>query len=110
VHRGSMVEQVTPSHICTGTGLTPATSAPGLGSPLPHPRRDWVYAWFRLRRMSCESAVHPTNNAHLPCNAHNAHLSHNVHLSCIPTLCNSGRIFRRKSRASATTSPKGGKW
>ena len=29
-----------PSHICAGTGLTPATSAPGLGSPLPHLRRD----------------------------------------------------------------------
>jgi hypothetical protein len=27
-------------HIRTGTGLTPATSAPGLGSPLPHPHRD----------------------------------------------------------------------
>jgi hypothetical protein len=25
-----------PCHIGTGTGLTPATSAPGLGSPLPH--------------------------------------------------------------------------
>ena len=25
-----------PCHICTGTGLTPATSAPGLGSPVPH--------------------------------------------------------------------------
>ena len=23
-----------PAHICTGTGLTPAPSAPGLGSPL----------------------------------------------------------------------------
>jgi hypothetical protein len=42
-----------PCHICTGTGLTPAasatglgsplsTSAPGLGSPLPHLRRDWA--------------------------------------------------------------------
>jgi hypothetical protein len=29
-----------PCHICTGTGLTPATSAPGLGSPLPHLHRD----------------------------------------------------------------------
>jgi hypothetical protein len=29
-------------HICTGTGLTPATSAPGLGSPLPHLHRDWA--------------------------------------------------------------------
>jgi hypothetical protein len=24
-----------PCHVCTGTRLTPATSAPGLGSPLP---------------------------------------------------------------------------
>jgi hypothetical protein len=32
-----------PSHICTGTGLTPATSAPGLGSALPHLRRDWAH-------------------------------------------------------------------
>jgi hypothetical protein len=29
-----------PCHICTGTALTPATSAPGLGSPLPHLHRD----------------------------------------------------------------------
>ena len=28
--------------ICTETGLTPATSAPGLGSPLPHLHRDWA--------------------------------------------------------------------
>ncbi len=27
-------------HICTGTGLDPATSAPGLGSILPHLHRD----------------------------------------------------------------------
>jgi hypothetical protein len=26
----------------TGTGLTSATSAPGLGSPLPHRHRDWA--------------------------------------------------------------------
>jgi hypothetical protein len=30
-------------HICTGTGLAPAPSAPGLGSPLPHPHRDWAH-------------------------------------------------------------------
>ena len=29
-----------PCHICAGTGLIPATSAPGLGSPLPHLHRD----------------------------------------------------------------------
>ena len=28
--------------ICTGTGLPPATSAPRLGSPLPHLHRDWA--------------------------------------------------------------------
>ena len=30
----------TASEICTGTGRTPATSAPGLGLPLPHLHRD----------------------------------------------------------------------
>ena len=30
-------------HICTGTGLTPATSAPGLGSPLPHLHWDCAH-------------------------------------------------------------------
>ena len=29
-----------PLHICAGTGLALATSAPGLGSPLPHLHRD----------------------------------------------------------------------
>jgi hypothetical protein len=28
-------------HICTGTGLPPLTSAPGLGSSSPHLHRDW---------------------------------------------------------------------
>ena len=30
-------------HICTRTGLTPATSAPGLGSPLPHLHRGCAF-------------------------------------------------------------------
>jgi hypothetical protein len=29
-----------PAHICTGTALTPPTSAPGLRSPRPHLRQD----------------------------------------------------------------------
>ena len=29
--------------ICTGTGLTPSASAPGMGLPLPHLRRDWAH-------------------------------------------------------------------
>ena len=33
----------TTAHICAGTGLTPATSALGLGSPLPHLQRDWAH-------------------------------------------------------------------
>ena len=31
-----------PCRICTGTGLTRAASAPGLGSPVPHLHRDWA--------------------------------------------------------------------
>ena len=65
-----------PSHICTGTGLAPATSAPGPGSPLPHLHRDGAHPshtgtwapvlglhrdWFhpspRLRR-DCGSPLH----------------------------------------------------
>ena len=34
--------RLAPAHICTGTRLTAPTSAPGLGSPLPHLRRDWA--------------------------------------------------------------------
>jgi hypothetical protein len=32
--------QLTPAHICSGTGLVPPTSALELGSPLPHLHRD----------------------------------------------------------------------
>jgi hypothetical protein len=32
-----------PYYICSATGLTPATSAPRLGSPLPHLHRDWAH-------------------------------------------------------------------
>ena len=34
-----------PAHICAGTGLTPATSAPGLGSPRPHLRQVCAGTW-----------------------------------------------------------------
>jgi hypothetical protein len=33
-----------PAHICTGTGGSAATSAPGLGSPLPHLHRHWAHS------------------------------------------------------------------
>jgi hypothetical protein len=53
--------QVPPAHIGAGTALTPATSAPGLGSPLPtsapglrsrlpHLHRDWPQALADLKR------------------------------------------------------------
>jgi hypothetical protein len=32
-----------PGACMAGTGLTPPTSAPGLGSPRPHLRRDWAH-------------------------------------------------------------------
>jgi hypothetical protein len=32
-----------PCHICTKTGLTPPTSAPGLGSRLPRLHQDWAH-------------------------------------------------------------------
>jgi hypothetical protein len=37
-----------PARISAGKGLTPPTSAPGLGSPLPHQRRDFAH-----RRVRC---------------------------------------------------------
>ena len=52
------------AHICTGTGLAPATSAPGMGSPLPHLHRDWARPFhicagtrLRTRRRSSRSAT-----------------------------------------------------
>ena len=39
----SEARESSPCHICTGTGLTAATSAPRLGPPLPRLRRDWAH-------------------------------------------------------------------
>ena len=41
-HPCRLLHQAHPCHICAGTGLTPATSALGLGSPLPHLHREWA--------------------------------------------------------------------
>ena len=43
------------SHICTGTGLAPAFSASGPGSPLPHLQCDWA----RRSRSCNETGLHP---------------------------------------------------
>ncbi len=40
--RLSHLRRAHPCHICTGTGLATTTSAPGLGSSLPHLHRDWA--------------------------------------------------------------------
>ena len=58
-------DRARPCHICTGTGLTPPTSPPGRGSPLPHRdlgsraglHRDWFRPSPRLRR-DCGSPLH----------------------------------------------------
>ena len=42
-----------PSHICTETGRTPAASALGLGSPLPHPHPLQDRASNKTRRPRC---------------------------------------------------------
>ncbi len=41
---------LTPCHICTGTRLTAATFARGLGSPLPHLHLDWGSPLPHLRQ------------------------------------------------------------
>jgi hypothetical protein len=41
---GCVQDEARPSHICTGTALTPATSAPGLRSRLPRLHRDCAHA------------------------------------------------------------------
>jgi hypothetical protein len=55
---GSPSPRLLPLHICTGTALTPATSAPGLGSPCPQ-RLLAVVALRRMRShvMLCRLAV-----------------------------------------------------
>jgi hypothetical protein len=44
-----------PTHVCTGTGLTPPTSAPGLGSLRPRLHRDWARASPMTATKRCET-------------------------------------------------------
>ncbi len=58
-----------PCHNCTGTGLTPATSAPGLGSPLPHLRRNPAHRLLNpmpRRRRSAPKVKPPGSSSVLP--------------------------------------------
>ena len=45
-----------PFHICTGIGLTCATSAPGLGSPLPH-----LHRVLHAARLHCACNMHASS-------------------------------------------------
>jgi hypothetical protein len=45
-----------PCHICTGIGLTCATSAPGLGSPLPH-----LHRVLHAARLHCACNMHASS-------------------------------------------------
>ena len=51
-----------PCCICAETGRTPATSAPGLGAPLPHLRRNWAQ---QLPHLS-GTGLAPAGRARLP--------------------------------------------
>ena len=46
-------------NICAGTWLTPATSAPGLGSSPPHLRRDWAHP----ANICAETTLNPASSA-----------------------------------------------
>jgi hypothetical protein len=70
-------KEVGPRHICTGTRLAPATSAPGLGSPPPHLHPDLA----RPRHICTGTRLAPATSApglgspppHLPGTALAAH-------------------------------------
>ncbi len=55
-----------PRHICAETGLTPATSAPGLGSPPPHLRRDWAHPCHICTGTGFTPATSAPGLAHCP--------------------------------------------
>ncbi len=50
---------LTPSHICAGAARTRATSAPGLGSAVPHLRRDWGGVHTAAGSANCRRAADP---------------------------------------------------
>jgi hypothetical protein len=53
------------SHICAGTGLTPPTSAPGLGSPLPHLRQDCATSTLRPRALYMRASIYALVRMHV---------------------------------------------
>jgi hypothetical protein len=63
-HVAAMRAGLTPARICTGTGPTPATSTPGLGSPLTHLHRDWAHPSHIC------TGTWLTPHASAPCRAH----------------------------------------
>ncbi len=56
-----------PGHICTGTGLTPSTSAPGPGSPVAGRDSKAVHAHAAARpHPRCRAHAHAHAHAHTP--------------------------------------------
>ena len=81
-----MIRHHDPCHICTGTGLTPATSAPGLGSPLPHLRRDCSREPQLTRRLVRDRARHSTPSS-APWSTRPASRSCGCLVVCSPVVC-----------------------
>ena len=65
---GSLSNSTRCDHICAVAGLTPATSAPGLGSPLPHLRRGWaqcIAPWLGSVHSACSCDALATHRVHI---------------------------------------------
>ena len=96
--RSSVIDEVLhPCHICTGTALTAATSAPGLRSPLPHLHRDCADCCLICTATGLTAATSaPPLGSPLPCLhgdwAHRCHICTATGLRCStgPTLGQSG--------------------
>ncbi len=57
-----------PSHICTGTGLTPASSCTGTGlAPCPHLRRDWAHPCLLCAGTGLKPGLHLRQSWAHPC-------------------------------------------
>jgi hypothetical protein len=104
-----------PSHICPRTRLGPATSAPGLGSPLTHLHRDWPQPLQHLHGTGLGPATSAPGLGHLPfvphrhrCRRLQRQLGHVDHL--LPLVCANGRGCNRHSGATkpCTTSARVG--
>ena len=98
-----------PGHICAGTRLTPATSAPGLGSRLPHLRRTIGFERHRPSEVErsdvCPRAwrTRGSRDGASPCCGDRAASDRPSHAGSVrATLCRSGRMSADSLRAPDT--------